>query len=248
MADKYTFPIDNSKIDNKTKFEDSQTNKNSLFAGYGNDEKFVGNFDNPISQLGSIPVGWGSLGLGGQGPRPWRSDKDSKDVAVEDFRLGGVSKSNELYRLDKSELFGRPVHNRVILSTEETEANGNISVILDDAIITISKTKNIIKTYIAGYNGSIKEHIYDEDYNINIKFTIASERPMIYNKDKVIKTLENFKKPDEVFISNQYLNELFDITEINITDWSMSQSEQFSNFIEVSLNAISSSGLIPFAY
>lgn len=178
----------------------------------------------------------GTLGIGAVGPRNWRRSNSTKTF---------VDKEGNEHTYDASELFGLPVHNRVILDTGDENING---VIFDDAIITISKTKNIIKTYLPGYAGSVKEHMYDEDYNINIVCSIADNQAMSYNKNKLITTIRNLQYPDEILISNEYLNECFDIHSITITDFAIKQSERFSNISEVTINAVSFAGFLPIAY
>lgn len=186
----------------------------------------------------------GTAGAGALGPRPWRRANSTDPI---------IGPGDEIHDIVAGGQFGLPVHNRVILWVNDADLPDGTDlseyvIVIDDAIVTLNKTKNIIRTYLPGYKGSIKEHMYDDDFTINISFSIASDGPMRYDTNTIIKLMKNLQWPDEIEISNEYLNECFDITKISITDFELKQSERFSNIIDVVINGISFAGFLPIAY
>ncbi len=116
-----------------------------------------------------------------------------------------------------------PNHNAVAQSTLGTPVYSNLEIeagqyTLNDKIITydamqintvlynVTMTKNIVKTVLAGSNGSIKEYVSDGDYSINISGIIEP------NKDTGtyhLTAFENFKKildrPESIRFTSWYL-------------------------------------------
>lgn len=80
----------------------------------------------------------------------------------------------------KGGLFGNPIWDTVKLITPNytNDAGVNIgssSLTLDIALLEISNDRNIVKTKIAGRNGTIKEYMSDGDYDITIKGSLVGE-------------------------------------------------------------------------
>ena len=49
-------------------------------------------------------------------------------------------------------------------------------VVMNDAVVAISRSKNIVSTQLVGMNGTVKEYINDGDYNLNIVVGVAAVR------------------------------------------------------------------------
>ncbi len=81
----------------------------------------------------------------------------------------------------KGEIFGLPVFMPVVLEPLDESIN---ALLLDDAIVEISRTKNIVTTMVQGRDTSIKEFVNNGDFIIKISGILASG-DFSYPKDKV---------------------------------------------------------------
>ena len=98
-----------------------------------------------------------------------------------------ASKEAETYeRIDligydkKGGLFGLPIWDTVtVISPNYTDNKGNNvpsqSLTLDIALIEVNNDRNIVRTAVAGRNGTVKEYMSDGDYEVNIKGMLVSE-------------------------------------------------------------------------
>ena len=98
-----------------------------------------------------------------------------------------ASKEAETYeRIDligydkKGGLFGLPIWDTVtLISRNYTDNKGNNvpsqSLTLDIALIEVNNDRNIVRTAVAGRNGTVKEYMSDGDYEVNIKGMLVSE-------------------------------------------------------------------------
>lgn len=98
-----------------------------------------------------------------------------------------ASKEAETYeRIDligydkKGGLFGLPIWDTVtLISPNYTDNKGNNvpsqSLTLDIALIEVNNDRNIVRTAVAGRNGTVKEYMSDGDYEVNIKGMLVSE-------------------------------------------------------------------------
>lgn len=156
--------------------------------------------------------------------------------------LGEYSTDNP----DKQSLLNTPVYDSIIFG----ELNGaNIykdingteysfkPIQIDLAIITVSQTKNIVTTAIQGKNGTIKEFIADGDYQIAINGVIWIN-DNIYPEDDVQTLINICKIPQSIKIFSNFIN-MFGISEIVITDYSIAQQEGIRNQQPFTINAIS---------
>jgi hypothetical protein len=98
-----------------------------------------------------------------------------------------ASKEAETYeRIDligydkKGGMFGLPIWDTVtLISPNYTDNKGNNvpsqSLTLDIALIEVNNDRNIVRTAVAGRNGTVKEYMSDGDYEVNIKGMLVSE-------------------------------------------------------------------------
>jgi len=81
---------------------------------------------------------------------------------------------------DKIGMLGLPVWDTVTLIAEPyTKDDGTVitqptGLTLDIALCEISNDRNVVKTKIAGLNGTIKEYMSDGDYSVNIKGSVVN--------------------------------------------------------------------------
>lgn len=147
---------------------------------------------------------------------------------------------------DKKSWMGTPVFDTFIFNggfsyvdSKGVIVNVVASYMLDSCLITVNQTKNIIKTQIAGGNGTVKEYIGDGDYEIKIQGMIvgkyANIPPPITEK---IRIAEILKAPMALPISCNFLD-MFNINSVVIEDFEFSQIEGTRNAIGVSISCIS---------
>lgn len=92
-----------------------------------------------------------------------------------------------------TDLLGRPIFQPVKLDT----------LLLQNAVITISLQKNIVSTAVNGLNGTIKELVNTQDYKINIKgvFVNSTNEYPTYKLEELKKLFEkqtNLKIENEI--------------------------------------------------
>lgn len=119
-------------------------------------------------------------------------------------------------------------------------ANGNSETFLrvDTCLITVTQTKNVVKTPIQGRNGTVKEYISDGDYDINIKGVIISPYPMLYPRDEVNILIELMKLQKQIPVASEFLS-LFDIEAMVVESYTISEKLGSRNEVPFEINAIS---------
>ncbi len=157
--------------------------------------------------------------------------------------------------LTKSSKFGIPtfdifsfncsVGNKITYKASKEFGGGNVVLdapfVFETALITVNQTKNIVKTAIAGQNGTVKEFMSEGDFVINLKGVIvgdtANQRPNITTLNSLVAYL---KAPVSLPVSCNFLNEWL-ITSVAIESYSVGQREGARNIIDVEINMLSDS-------
>jgi hypothetical protein len=132
----------------------------------------------------------------------------------------------------KKSYLGTAVYtNFIVEAGSYTDLDGELidypGVEIQAVLITVSQSKNIVKTAIQGLNGTVKEYISDGDYIININGTIISQSAPNnnnYPRDEVFDINSIFEVPAALSIKSEFL-ELFDIHSVVVTDYNIGQSE-----------------------
>ena len=113
----------------------------------------------------------------------------------------------------------------------------NEGLLIDNVIIDVTQNKQIVTTEISGFNsGTVKEYINKGDYAINIRGFFATknpdEAPLV---DSSILT-SYCSAPVTLSITNTFLNRIFNVNNIVITNLSMSQQVGIRNmqYFEIS--------------
>ena len=103
------------------------------------------------------------------------------------------------------------------------------------------RSKNIVKTSIAGTDGTVKEYMSEGDYIINLKGVIvgetANQRPDITKLNSLVAYL---KAPLSLPVSCNFLNEWL-ITSVVVESYKVGQREGARNIIDVEINMLSDS-------
>lgn len=166
-----------------------------------------------------------------------------------------VSKEQFIEDLTVSSKFGMPTFdvfsfnansgNKLSYTASKDFGGGVVSIItpftFDTALIEINQTKNIVRTSIAGTNGSVKEYMSEGDFIINLKGVIvgdvANQRPDINKLNSLVAYL---KAPLSIPISCRFLEEL-QITSVVIESYKLGQREGARNIIDIEINMLSDS-------
>lgn len=111
--------------------------------------------------------------------------------------------------------------------------------IFETALISISQTKNIVRTSIAGNDGTVKEYMSEGDYSISLNGVIAGDVANQRPDTIKLQTLLNYlRAPLAIPITCNFLNE-FGITDIVVESYNAGQREGSRNIIDVSIQMIS---------
>ena len=112
-------------------------------------------------------------------------------------------------------------------------------VILDCVLFDVAQSKTIITTPIQGFNGTVKEFISDGDYTLNIKGVINGTKNGVYPLTQAKNLFEALKSPIELEVTSWYLNELFGITHVVVTDFQYNQVQGNQTAVIYEIQAIS---------
>jgi hypothetical protein len=114
----------------------------------------------------------------------------------------------------------------------------NKTFLLEDPIITISRPRKIVQTSVNGLDGDIVEIISDGTYYINIVGTVAGSKFWDYNNELIIDLEVVAKYKETLNVINPYLNDIFSISGVVITDHKVAQSSEFTNIIAIEINCV----------
>jgi hypothetical protein len=113
-----------------------------------------------------------------------------------------------------------------------------VALRIDMAIITVTQTKRIIKTDIAGRDGSIKEFIGKGDYMIEITGAIVSPYPNLYPENEVKQLKRILDEPFVIPIAAGILNVL-GIYSVAIEDYKIREMEGSRNMVPFTISCSS---------
>lgn len=116
------------------------------------------------------------------------------------------------------------------------------SIVLDTVLLTVSQAKKIVVTEIQGYDGTVKEYIGLDDYQVTINGIIAGPNGS-YPMD-IVNTLHQLAKaPIAIKVTSRYLQNL-DINMLVIKDFSYDQEAGGYSKQNFTLNCMSDAPLI----
>lgn len=164
--------------------------------------------------------------------------------------LETVQIENETYQLitqvgyDKIGMLGLPVWDTVTLIAEPYTTDDGLVITtptglnLEIALIEISNDRNIVKTKIAGANGTIKEYMSDGDFNINIKGSLVSKYSNMPPIDELNTLNIIIKHPEALTVRSNFLD-YFDIQKLVIEKPVVKQREGMRNVVDFELQCVS---------
>lgn len=138
----------------------------------------------------------------------------------------------------KSAQLGTPVVDQVILKTAIDSTADSDVFKFDSVLVTVTQTKNIVKTPIQGRNGTVKEYISDGDYDISVKGIIVSTYSERSPREAIEQLVSLLKLPNEIVIECDYLA-IFGISYVVVENFNFSQVEGSINQIQMDLKLIS---------
>lgn len=127
----------------------------------------------------------------------------------------------------------------IVLASNSTIA-GNEGLLLDNVIIDVTQNKQIVTTEISGFNkGTVKEFINNGDYAINIRGFFATKNPdeAPITESRILTSY--CSAPVTLSITNLFLNQIFTVNNIVITNLSMSQQVGIRNVQYFEISALS---------
>lgn len=118
---------------------------------------------------------------------------------------------------------------------------GGDTLIMNDAVVAVSRRRNIVSTSMVGMDGTVKEYISENDYELNIMVGVQALRDGVivdeYPTDGIQQLRKYFDEKKAITVQSKFL-ELFDIDSIVITNFSVVQATE-SNYQPISIGALS---------
>jgi Domain of unknown function (DUF6046) len=111
------------------------------------------------------------------------------------------------------------------------------------SLISVSRKKIIVATSIPGENGTVKEIIGADDYEISIVATITGENGA-YPSDNVNQLIDFLNSKTQIDVISSYLNNVFGIYSIIVENYSMPQTAGGISKQEFTISAISEDPII----
>lgn len=109
---------------------------------------------------------------------------------------------------------------------------------INECLVGISNTKNVVTTPISGRNGTIKEYINRGDYRITVSGLLVNEIDNFFPTAKVRKFINICEKEEPISFSNAFANH-YNITSVVVLDYKLSEKQATRNGVPFSLTLLS---------
>lgn len=131
---------------------------------------------------------------------------------------------------------------RYVLTELTLRKENGETLVVNDAVVTVTQEKHIVRTTLVGLNGTIKEYICDGDYDISIAVGIVAvdaggQIVDEYPGEGVRKVKEFLSENKAIEVSSVFL-EIFGIERMVVTRFSLRQ-ETGSNRQTIEVRALS---------
>ena len=171
-------------------------------------------------------------------PKFYKVDTDA--VALEDDSLDSSGTGN---------LLGMPIFDAItfqkltVATVNQSDVNEisqnqiGVDLVLTTALITANKPKNIVLTKVQGRNGTVKEYVSDDDYQISIRGALvgkySNKRP-----EQEFNLLKQYCDINlEINVISNFLNDL-GIYTIVITNFTYTQREGTRNVVDFEIQCL----------
>lgn len=119
---------------------------------------------------------------------------------------------------------------------------GGVPLPLGEAVVSVSRSKKVVKTPLVGLNGTIKECVGNEDFDLTIDLGIVSvdQKGNIDDSYPIagVIALTNYLNAQETLVVESFFLNMMGITRIVIENYSLTQNTA-SNHQRVSIRACS---------
>lgn len=112
---------------------------------------------------------------------------------------------------------------------------------LPDAVVAMTRTKQIVTTAVVGMAGTVKEYIADGDFDINIAVGLQGTQDGLIADvypEEALRQLRKFLEVDKPIQVQSAFFDLFEINRLVIKSYSLTQATA-SNYQELSISALS---------
>lgn len=112
---------------------------------------------------------------------------------------------------------------------------------IPDAVVVMTRTKQIVTTQVVGMSGTVKEYISDGDFDINIAVGIQGvEDGKVANvyPEEGLRELRKFLEVDKPISVQSAFFDLFEINRLVVKSYSLTQATE-SNYQELTISALS---------
>lgn len=99
---------------------------------------------------------------------------------------------------------------------------------IDTVLFQVAQSKNIVKTAVQGFNGTVKEYTSDGDFEINVAGSIVGENPNEYPETDVQTLIKLLSIPEPLEITSEFLG-FFGITTVVVESFAFQQNAGFRN-------------------
>lgn len=123
--------------------------------------------------------------------------------------------------------------------TLENEAGERL--VLNDAVVAVSRAKNIVTTQLVGRDGTVKEYINSGDYQLNIVVGVVAVRDGVIvdeYPEEGLRELRAFLEENKALSVHSVFLDLWDINRVVIKNYSLTQATE-SNYQTLSISALS---------
>lgn len=202
------------------------------------DRNFIKPPPNPAGQAELIAK---SFGLTFLKPKFFRVDTDTM-LKEQDAINAAILDNNETFSDSRSK-FGLPMFDVLLFNAVNYTSNDGKEISVPNfsmgaALCDVTMTRNIVKTQIAGRNGTVKEYMSDGDYQINIKGVLSSLYQNVAPKDSMNQLLGFCNAPVNFNVTSNFLG-YFGIYTVVVEDYSFNQLEGKRNVISFELHCSS---------
>ena len=120
------------------------------------------------------------------------------------------------------------------------DANERVQPVeLQTVLFDVAMTRNIIKTPVQGFNGTVKEYVSDGDFTVTMNGIITDQQPDLFPEGDVVRLLRICNQQREIGVTSPLLNIVFGITHLVVESYSFPMTEGSQNVQHFTLNCVS---------
>ena len=133
-------------------------------------------------------------------------------------------------KFNKEEYFGAIIQDKVTFKGFDTEKSSKeLKFTFHECLFTINRPKNIVTTAMQGRDGTIKEYVSNDDYQITLEAGIdsylgneQSDKRFEYPAEQLEELIQILNLPNELEVTSDFLK-LFKIYSVVVTQYNLTQ-------------------------